>query len=86
MNGRHSAIAVAISLATSAPALAGASETPAYTPRQLAHCIMKRVRANTAEPYRDAFKACKTQFDSPRSDRPADTTIAAASFHEDAKH
>lgn len=78
MNGRHSAIAVAISLVTTAPAFAGDSNAPGYTPRQMAHCMMKRVRANSAESYRDAFKACKSQFDSVRSDRPADAAMTAA--------
>jgi hypothetical protein len=85
MNGRHSAIAVAISLVTTAPAFAGDPNAPAYTPRQMAHCMMKRVRANATESYRDSFKACKSQFDSVRSDRPADTAITAATQPENPK-
>jgi hypothetical protein len=77
MNGRHSAIVVAVGLATSAPVFADDLNSPAFTPRQMAHCMMKRVRANSAESYRDAFKACKSQFDSMRSDRAADTMTAA---------
>jgi hypothetical protein len=75
MNGRRSAVAVAISLATASPALAGDSKTPAFTPRQMAHCMMKRVRQNTAESYRDAFKACKSEFAAVRSD---DSSMTAA--------
>ena len=85
MNGRHSAIAVAISLVTTAPALAGDLNAPAYTPRQMAHCMTKRLRANTAESYRDAFKACRSQFDSARSDRPTDSAMTAATHPEDPK-
>lgn len=85
MNGRYSSIAVAISLVTSAPALAGDLGSPAFTPREMAHCMIKRVRANTAEPYRDAFKACKSQFESVRSERPAETAVTAATETENPK-
>ena len=77
MNGRHSSIVVAISLVASAPAFAGDSKSPAFTPRQLAHCMMKRARANSAESYRDAYRACKDQFESAQADRAADTMTAA---------
>ena len=77
MNGRHSSIGVAISLFASAPAFAGDLTSPAFTPRQLAHCMMKRARANSAESYRDAYRACKDQFESAQSDRAADTMTAA---------
>lgn len=78
VNGRQSSIVVAIGLAASAPAVAGDLYSPAFTPRQMAHCMMKRVRANTTESYRDAFKACKDQFYSARSDRPTDPALTAA--------
>jgi hypothetical protein len=77
MNRRHSSFVVAISLVASAPAFAGDLKSPAFTPRQLAHCMMKRARANSAESYRDAYKACKDQFESMQSDRAADTMTAA---------
>jgi hypothetical protein len=77
MNGRHSSIVVAISLVASAPGFAGDLKSAAFTPRQLVHCMMKRVRANSAESYRDAYKACKDQFESAQSDRTADTMTAA---------
>jgi hypothetical protein len=82
MNGRHSAVAVAISLVTSAPALAGDTKSPAFTPRQMAHCMMKRVRVNSAESYRDAFKACKSEFAAVRSD---DSSVTAATLPEKPK-
>ena len=86
MNGRHSAILAAIGLATSAPAFGADSNSPAFTPRQMAHCMMKRVRTNAAESYRDAFKACKSQFDSVRADRPTDTAMTGVTPPEDPKH
>jgi hypothetical protein len=85
MNGRQSAIVVAVSLLTSAPAFAEDSNSPAFTPRQMAHCLMKRLRANSAESYRDAFKACKSQFESVRSDRPIDAAMTAAAQTENPK-
>jgi hypothetical protein len=86
MNGRHSAIVVAIGLATSAPAFAGDSSSPAFTPRQMAHCMMKRLRAKNAESYRDAFKACKSQLDAELSDRPTDAPMTVAALPENPKH
>jgi hypothetical protein len=77
MSGRHSSIVVAISLVASAPAFAGDLKSPAFTPRQLAHCMMKRARTNSAESYRDSYKACKYQFESVQSDHAADTMTAA---------
>jgi hypothetical protein len=86
MKGRHSSIVVAISLATSAAVYGGDLNSPAFTPRQMAHCMMKRVRANTAEPYREAYKACKNQFESARSERAADANMTAATLPENSKH
>ena len=51
----------------------------------MAHCMMKRGRANSAEPYRDAYKACKNQFESARSERDADTKMTAATLPENQK-
>jgi hypothetical protein len=61
------------------------TKAAAVTPRELAHCMMKRLRANTAESYRDAFKACRDQFAAARSDRPTDAAITAAALPENAK-
>ena len=85
MSGRHSSIVVAIGLATAAPAFASDANSPAFTPRQMAHCMMKRARANAAEPYRDAYKACRNQFESARADRAAETAVTAATLPETQK-
>ena len=85
MNGRHSSILVAASLVASVPVLADDVKPSAVTPRELAHCMMKRLRANTAESYHVAFKACREQFDSARSDRPTDTAMNAATLPEKPK-
>jgi hypothetical protein len=82
MNGQRSSIVVAIILAASAPALAGDLNSPAFTPREMAHCMMKRARANTAEPYRAAYKACKEQFETARAEGATGTAITAAKLAE----
>jgi len=74
MNRRHSMMPGLISLLIvvppfAAPALAGDSENASFTPREMAHCMMKRFRANHSESYRDAYKACKEQFDLTHTDR-----------------
>jgi hypothetical protein len=84
MNGRHFSIVIATGLVTSAPVFADDPKSPAFTPRQLAHCMMKRVRTNSAESYRDAYKACKDQLVSAQSDRAADA-MTAARLPEDPK-
>jgi hypothetical protein len=78
-------IVVAIGLVTAAPALAGDLKSPAFTPREMAHCMMKRVRANTSESYRDAFKACQSQFEAVRSERPTEAVVTAAARPENPK-
>jgi hypothetical protein len=40
-----------------------APKDSAATPRQVAHCMMKRLRESPSESYRDAFKLCKEQLD-----------------------
>jgi len=85
MKGRHSSIFVAASLAASVPVFADDVKAPAATPRELAHCMMKRLRANTAESYRDAFKACRDQFEAARSERSADPAMTAAAMPENSK-
>ena len=80
MNRRHSSMAVAVSLAISAPAIAGESYTLPATPREMAHCVMKRLKANNSESYRAAFKACKEQFDTAQTaqaERSTETAMTA---------
>jgi hypothetical protein len=69
--------AAATPLATT-PALAQEPRDSAATPRQLAHCMMKRLRADRGESYRDAFKACKQELAAAESERNADTAMNAA--------
>ena len=74
MRPRYSTLAVmAMLLITvplmAVPAPAEESRKASFTPREMAHCMMKRFRADHAESYRDAYKACKEQFDLAQADR-----------------
>jgi hypothetical protein len=84
MNGQQASFVVAVSLVASVPVFADDLKPPTATPRELAHCMMKRLRANAAESYRGAFKACREQLDSARSDR-SDTAMTAAALTEKPK-
>jgi hypothetical protein len=55
--------ALVVSLAAALPAVADDVKDSALTPRQIAHCVLSRVRASQSESYRDAFKACKHQLE-----------------------
>lgn len=73
MRGRLSITPVMASLLFTASLIAVsafAEELKAsFTPREMAHCMLKRFRANHLESYRDAYKACKEQFDLAQADR-----------------
>ncbi|HEV7358688.1 MAG TPA: hypothetical protein VGN99_11905 [Steroidobacteraceae bacterium] len=74
MNRRLSIIPAIVSLLITTATLiavpALAEELKAsFTPREMAHCMMKRFRANHSESYRDAYNACKAQFDLAQADR-----------------
>jgi hypothetical protein len=45
-----------------------ADDGASVSPRQVAHCMLKRMKASQTESYRDAFKACKDQLGISRSD------------------
>lgn len=92
MNRRHASMAVSLLASTalvstaliSTAAAGGDLESPAVTPRVMAHCMMKRFRANNTESYRDAFKACKEQFASVPADRSTETAMTTAAANEEA--
>ena len=67
---------IALMLAAT-PALGGEPKEAAATPRQVAHCMMKRLRADRSESYRDAFKTCKQEL-AVESDRNAATAMNAS--------
>jgi hypothetical protein len=58
------AICLGLILATyTVPAHAADADGPSVSPRKVAHCMLKRMKAAQTESYRDAFKACKDQLD-----------------------
>jgi hypothetical protein len=70
-NASTAAVAICLALILSAytlPAHAADDNGPAVSPRQVAHCMLKRMRASQTESYREAFKACKDQLNLSRAD------------------
>jgi hypothetical protein len=68
MSRRHSIISAVVSLLIAAPLIAvtahaGELQEASFTPREMAHCMMKRFKAHHSESYRDAYNSCKEQFD-----------------------
>jgi hypothetical protein len=63
------AISLGLILSTfTLPAYAADDSSSAVTPRQVAHCMLKRMKASQTESYREAFKACKDQLGLSRAD------------------
>jgi hypothetical protein len=77
---RTSSVFIALMLSAAAmplaiaPAMAQEPRDSAATPRQVAHCMMKRLRADRGESYRDAFKVCRQEL-AAEADRNADTAM-----------
>ncbi|HTD74762.1 MAG TPA: hypothetical protein VK652_14620 [Steroidobacteraceae bacterium] len=74
MSRRISIMPVMISLLIAAPLIAvpvhaQELQKASFSPREMAHCMMKRFRANHSESYREAYKACKEEFDLAQADR-----------------
>jgi|HubBroStandDraft_1064217.scaffolds.fasta_scaffold04382_9 hypothetical protein len=63
------AICLGFSLSTyTLPAHAADDSGPTVSPHQVAHCMLKRMKASQTESYRDAFKACRDQLNLSRAD------------------
>jgi len=60
--------ALLIGLPVALPAAAGDDPGQNFTPRQMAHCVMHRVKDAPHESYKSAITACKHQFDADASD------------------
>lgn len=67
--------AAAILLVITMPAVAGDGKNSAVTPRQMANCMVKRMKASRTESYRDAFNGCKEQFASAQRDRTPESAM-----------
>jgi hypothetical protein len=48
--------------------------------------MMKRLKTNNSESYRDAFKACKAQFNSAQADRFTETAMTVPAAHRAGAH
>ncbi len=55
--------AAAVLLIFTMPAAAGEDKSSSVTPRRVAHCMVERMKASPRESYRDAYKECKTRFE-----------------------
>lgn len=85
MSRRLSIMPVMVFLLVSVPTFADDLKTASFTPREMAHCMMKRLRAHNSDSYRDAYKTCKQQFDSAQADRATATAMTGATPPEPAK-
>jgi hypothetical protein len=85
MNRRHASVVVAVVIALLMSTVAAGTDrgSPAVTPRVMAHCMMKRLRVNNTESYRDAFKACKEQLATAQADRSTEPAMTAAAANEE---
>lgn len=80
-NGTVSA-AAAILLATALPAAAGDFQNSSVTPRELVHCMMKRMRADRSQAFHVVFEACRHDLTAART-AGAETAMNAGSAAAD---
>jgi hypothetical protein len=72
--------ALVIGVLGALPAVASDEHGQNFTQRQMAHCVMHRVKDVPNESYKMAIKACKDQFDaSASSDKLTQTAMTVAS-------
>lgn len=64
---------------------AAAADKSAINPRQVAHCMLSRMKADQHESYREAFKVCKQQADPANRDAAGTTAMNTASVTEHPK-
>jgi hypothetical protein len=60
-----------LALLISLPATANDTKASLPTAREMAHCMMVRVKTTPNETYKSAFKACRDQFESAVNDAPS---------------
>jgi hypothetical protein len=61
-------LALVAAMLISVPAAADEAKSSSPTPRQMAHCMMARVKVERNENYKTAFKACREQLESVSSE------------------
>jgi hypothetical protein len=78
--------ALLLTLLISAAAAADENKNSTPTARQMAHCMMARVKASPKESYKTAFKVCREQFESMAAEPPAPAAVNAMNNAESAKN
>jgi hypothetical protein len=61
-------LALVAAMSISVPAAADQTKSSSPTPRQLAHCMMARVKVERNQNYKTAFKACREQLETTSSE------------------
>ncbi len=84
---RKSMVMLMVSLFIATPVIAGDAtnadlKNASFTPRQMAHCMMKHLRTHNPESYRDAYKACKEKFDELAQADRSETAMNDGDRHE----
>jgi hypothetical protein len=75
-----------LALLISTAAAADDTKNSSPTARQMAHCMLARVRASPKESYKTAFKVCREQFESMAEEAPAPSAVNAMNNADAAKH
>ena len=65
---------------------AAANDKNSINPRDVAHCMVSRMKANRGESYREAFKVCKQQLDPSAREADRPTAMNSANMPEQPKH
>ena len=73
------------SLLLTMPVAADEAGDSKITPRQVVHCMMKRLKADRTEPYQAAFKTCKQELNTAQSERRSDTAMNTAATSDTPK-
>lgn len=63
-----------------------ANDKNSIDPREVAHCMVSRMKANRGESYREAFKVCKQQLDPSNREANGTTAMNTANMPEQPKH
>jgi hypothetical protein len=63
-----------------------ANDKNSINAREVAHCMVSRMKANRGESYREAFKVCKQQLDPSNGEANGTTAMNTANAPEPPKH
>jgi hypothetical protein len=70
--------ALIFAVLASLPTYAGDDRNPGLTPRQMAHCVMQRVKDSPGESYKTAIKTCRSALDAAASNEKGTQTAMNA--------